>query len=108
MVTSPGPAMCRFALLSALLLAGGLAAADPADFAARAKEVFRAHCAECHGGARAKAGVNVLDRDGLIKKEKVVPGKPDDSILYQLVTATDESAMPPTGRSRLSPEQVEV
>jgi mono/diheme cytochrome c family protein len=101
--------MPRFALLSALLLASGrVAGADPADVAARAKEVFRAHCTECHAGARARAGVNVLDRDGLVKKEKVVPGKPDDSTLYQLITATDESAMPPTGRPRLTAEQVEM
>src|SRR3954462_14343149 len=98
--------MSRLALFAALLACGPAAAAD--DVAARAKEVFRAHCAECHSGARARAGVNVLDRDGLIKKGKVVPGKPDDSVLYQLVTAPDESAMPPTGRPRLTAEQTEA
>ena len=97
--------MSRFALLVLLLASGPAAAADPAG---RAKEIFRTHCAECHSGSKARAGVNVLDRDGLIKKEKVVPGKPDDSTLYQLVTATDESAMPPTGRPRLTAEQTEV
>src|SRR5689334_527094 len=39
---------------------------------------------------------------------EVVAGKPDDSVLYQLVTATDESAMPPTGRPRLTAEQADV
>src|SRR5215216_6379126 len=97
--------MSRFPLFVALLASGPAAAAD---VAARSKEVFRAHCAECHSGPKARAGVNVLDRDGLDKKEKVVPGKPDDSVLYQLVTATDESAMPPTGRPRLAAEQTEV
>src|SRR5215208_7373459 len=97
--------MSRLPLFVALLGCGPAAAAD---VAARAKEVFRAHCAECHGGAKARAGVNVLDRDGLVKKEKVVPGKPGDSVLYQLVTATDESAMPPTGRPRLAADQVEA
>jgi serine/threonine-protein kinase len=99
--------MSRLAPLFTLIATLPAAAGD-ADLAARAKEVFRAHCAECHGGAKARAGVNVLNRDGLIKKEKVVPGKPDDSVLYQLITATDESAMPPTGRPRLTAEQVEV
>ena len=99
--------MSRFALLSALFLAASAVAADT-DVAARAKEIFRARCAECHSGPKARAGVNVLDRDGLIKKEKVVPGKPDDSTLYQLITATDESAMPPTGRPRLTADQIEV
>src|SRR5262245_28307205 len=99
--------MCRLTLLVAVLLAAGpVSAAD--DTAARAKEVFRAHCAECHGPVKTRAGVNVLDRDGLIKKEKVVAGKPDDSLLYRLITATDESGMPPTGRPRLTAEHIEV
>src|SRR5262245_3842566 len=100
--------MTRSALFVALLACGPVVAADPADIAGRAKELFRAYCAECHSGPKARAGVNVLDRDGLVKKEKVIPNKPDDSLLYQLVTATDESAMPPTGRPRLTAEQTEV
>jgi serine/threonine-protein kinase len=100
--------MSRFTLLSALLYASVPATAAETDVAARAKEIFRAHCAECHSGAKARAGVVILDREVLIKKEKVVPGKPDDSTLYQLITATDDSAMPPTGRPRLTAEQIEV
>lgn len=104
---SPGPAMTRLLPLAALLLAGPAAAAD-ADVAARAKEVFRGHCAECHGGAKARAGVDILDREGLIRKGKVAPGKPDDSVVYRLVTATDESAMPPKGRPPLTAEQIDA
>ena len=100
--------MPRFAPLAALFLAAGLAVAADGELAARAKEIFRAHCAECHSGAKARAGVVILDREVLIKKEKVVPGKPDDSLLFQLISATDESAMPPTGRPRLTAEQIEV
>src|SRR4051812_19504865 len=99
--------MTRFLPLLALLSgpAAAAAAADP-GVAARAKEVFRGHCAECHAGAKARAGVDVLDRDGLVKKGKVVPGKPDDSVVYQLVTATDESVMPPKGRPPLTAGQI--
>src|SRR5262245_3419141 len=100
--------MCRSPLLLAVLFTAGTAVAADDDLGARAKEVFRAHCTECHGGAKARAGVKVLDRDALVKREKVVPGKPDDSVLYQLITATDESTMPPTGRPRLTAEQSEV
>jgi serine/threonine-protein kinase len=99
--------MPRFATLFALLLATGPAAAAD-DLAARAKEVFRGHCAECHSGTRARAGVNTLDRDALVKKEKVVPGKPDDSIVFQLITAADETVMPPKGRPPLTAEQIDV
>ncbi|HJZ93606.1 MAG TPA: c-type cytochrome domain-containing protein [Gemmataceae bacterium] len=100
--------MCRSPLLLAVFFTAGPAIAADTDLAARAKEVFRAHCTECHGGTKARAGVKVFDRDALVKKEKVVPGKPDDSVLYQLITATDESAMPPTGRPRLTAEQIDV
>src|SRR5688572_5376551 len=100
--------MCRLALLFTLLLvAGPSAAADTSDLSARAKEVFRGRCAECHSGAKARAGVNILDRDKLIEQEKVVPGKPDDSTVYQLISATDESVMPPKGRPALTTEQIE-
>ncbi|HET6574506.1 MAG TPA: c-type cytochrome domain-containing protein [Fimbriiglobus sp.] len=99
--------MSRLApLILTLLAAGPASAAD--DLAARAKEVFRGRCAECHSGTKARAGVNVLDRDRLIAKEKVVPGKPDDSPVYQLISATDESAMPPKGRPPLTAEQIEA
>src|ERR1700676_2511160 len=98
---------------AALLLAGGLvsgsAAAAPSDpdkpppappggpvnVAERAKEIFQAHCFECHGGLKSYNGVKVMDRDLLVDKKKVVvPGKPEESKLFQLITAKDESAMP--------------
>lgn len=83
-------------------------AAVVASTAARAKEVFRARCLECHGASKAKGGIKVLERDALIKKEKVVPGRPDDSELFLLVTADDESVMPPPDQPRLSPEEVDA
>jgi serine/threonine-protein kinase len=80
----------------------------PEALAARAKEIFRAHCLECHGGGtKANGGVRILDRELLIKKDKLVPGKPDDSYLFQLITATDDTVMPPAGRPKLNADDVE-
>lgn len=76
--------------------------------AARVKLVFEAHCKKCHGQGKAKGGIRVLDRELLVEKQKVVPGKPGDSVLFQLVTADDDSAMPPPDQTRLSGEQVEI
>ena len=84
-----------------------VAVADP-DRPARVKEVFRAKCFECHGGAKTNAGVRVFDRDGLVAKKKLAPGKPDESVLFQLVTAPDASVMPPTGQPGLSADEVET
>jgi mono/diheme cytochrome c family protein len=69
---------------------------------ARVKEIFRGHCLECHGEKKPSGGVRVFDREALVKKEFVVPGKPDDSSLVQLVTATEEPMMPPAGRPRVN------
>ena len=75
---------------------------------ARVKEVFRAHCFECHGGRQVKGKIKILDRDLLVKKEKVVPGQPDQSALFQHITGADEPVMPPEGQPRLSPEEIEA
>jgi serine/threonine-protein kinase len=80
----------------------------PVEFATRAKEVFRAHCLECHGGTRTNGGVEILNRQLLVDEEKIVPGNPDDSLVIQLVTAEDDSRMPPSERPALSKEDVEV
>jgi serine/threonine-protein kinase len=76
--------------------------------AARVKEVFRSHCLECHGGSKTNGGVKILDRDLLVKKEKVVPGQPDESLLFLLITAEDETGMPPPGQPRLRSGEIEL
>jgi serine/threonine-protein kinase len=52
------------------------------------------------------AGVDVLDCETLIRKEKLTPGEPDKSLLYQKITADDDSMMPPEGEPRLSAEEI--
>ncbi|HBI45205.1 MAG TPA: hypothetical protein DDY78_20470 [Planctomycetales bacterium] len=87
-------------------------AAEPAapveNLAASVKELLRGNCFDCHGGSRTNAGVKILDRELLVNKKKLVPGKPDESMLFQLVTATDDSVMPPAGRPRLKPDAAEL
>jgi serine/threonine-protein kinase len=101
---------CLAVLFSRVGLCSAQAPADKAgsDLAARVKQLFRARCFECHGGSKSYAGVKVLDHALLLKKKKVRPGKPDDSPLYQLITAQDESVMPPAGQPRLSAEDTEL
>ncbi len=80
---------------------------QPDALAARAKEIFRAHCFECHGGTKTNGGVKILDRELLVKKEKIVPGKPEDSYLVSLITANDDTVMPPSGQPKLNAEDIE-
>jgi serine/threonine-protein kinase len=73
---------------------------------ARVKEIFRTRCFECHGGVETNAGVHVLDRESLIQKDKVAPGEPDKSLLYQKITTDDDSMMPPESEPRLSADEI--
>ena len=99
-------------LLAGALLLGAAAPArsapTPAESASVVKQVFTTHCLECHGGSRTQARVAILDQALLLKKRKVVPGNADGSVLYQPITATDESVMPPAGQPRLSAEEIEA
>ncbi|MBW3599120.1 MAG: c-type cytochrome [Planctomycetes bacterium] len=103
-------ALPLFVFLAAIVCGAGTAAADDAasaaDAATRVKEIFRTRCFDCHGGVETNAGVDVLDREGLVRKDKVAPDAPDASLLYQRITAKDDSVMPPDGEPRLSPEEI--
>lgn len=79
---------------------------DAQSLAADAKEVFRVHCAECHTGDNARSGVEILDHEGLIDNEYVVADKPDDSVVYQLVTSTGDDVMPPSNRPALNETEI--
>jgi mono/diheme cytochrome c family protein len=85
------------------------AAENSVALASQVKEIFRTRCFECHGGRKVNAGVKVLDQDNLVnKKRKVIPGKPDESRLFQVITIPGELAMPPNGLPRLAGPDVEV
>lgn len=64
--------------------------------------IFDAHCIRCHGD-KEQGGLLIVNRDRLLKggesdEPAVVPGKPDESYLLQLVSAhEDEGRMPPKG-----------
>jgi len=78
---------------------------DNGALASQVKEIFRSRCLECHGPINPSAGIKVLDRELLIRRKKLVPGKPDASILYQSLIVKDETAMP-KGQPPLSAEEI--
>ena len=87
--------------------ASSAAPTDDERLSAQVKELFRTRCFECHGGSATNAGVKILDRQLLVDaKKKVVPGKPDESPLWKLITAEDDTVMPPEGQPRLSTDDV--
>jgi mono/diheme cytochrome c family protein/predicted Ser/Thr protein kinase len=82
----------------------------PSASAAQAKAIFHKRCYECHKYDVAKGGIKILHHRLLVSTRKVViPGRPEDSELFQLVTTKDsETRMPPPPKRRLSPHEVEA
>lgn len=105
-------AVCAFLVPTAVLAQAAREKKEqpaPAVLAAQVKEIFRAHCLECHGGKKKLSGLSILDRSILVDKKKaVVPGKPEDSDLIALIAATDESRMPQPPNPPLPADQIEL
>jgi mono/diheme cytochrome c family protein len=76
--------------------------------AAKTKMIFEERCYECHRYDVARGGIKILHHRLLVNERKVVlPGRPEESILFQLITSPDEDArMPPPRRKALSPQEI--
>lgn len=65
-------------------------------------KVLSRRCGNCHRTGNAKAGFDASSRDAIIQGGRtgpaVVPGNPEESLLYKLVSHTEEPAMPPQGK----------
>ena len=72
------------------------------DYQKQVKTIFRQHCWACHGALKQEAGLR-LDASQLIRKGGddgpiIVAGQPDQSLLWQKVTAKLPDRMPPEGK----------
>src|SRR6266850_8372165 len=86
--------------------------ANPPSGAVRTYEtdirpLFQAKCVRCHGDKARKADLDLRTLAGALKGGEsgtaIVPGKPDESLLYEKVHA---GAMPPGKPDRLSEGEV--
>jgi YHS domain-containing protein/mono/diheme cytochrome c family protein len=86
-----------------LFVLGGLATADEIEYARDVHPILRDHCFTCHGPEKQKGKLRLDTREGLFGgkdgEQPVVPGKPDVSLLYELVTLPhdDPDVMPAEG-----------
>jgi mono/diheme cytochrome c family protein len=78
------------------------------ELAAKTMGIFHQHCYKCHKYDVHKGGIVILNYRRLVTERKVVvPGKPEQSELYKLITSTDEEAqMPPSDEDRMPPEAI--
>ena len=81
-------------------------AESPAELAQKAKTILQAKCHSCHGEAGSSDGnLNfMLDRNRLVKRRKIVPGKSVESVLFRQVK-TDTM---PKGDEPLSKDEVDT
>jgi len=95
-----------------------VAKAEPASEAARmfqekVKPAFEAKCARCHGPEKQKGKYRLDQRDIALKggeseRPAIKPGEPLQSNLVRLILLpeSDEDVMPPSGKERLSAEEI--
>jgi WD40 repeat protein len=96
-----GAAMAVLMLLAAAQPAHAAASAakGPVSFINDVAPVLKEKCYGCHGAKNPKGKLDMTKyetfRKGGTKDDPIVPGKPDDSYLMMVLTATDKKRMPP-------------
>jgi hypothetical protein len=94
--------------------AGPTAGDEPDEaFAPRAvavKEIFRKKCHECHRTGNVANGIKILNHDLLVVKRKVVvPGRPEQSPLFQALHSADKKkVMPPPDQPPLAATEIDT
>ncbi len=95
-------------MLLALLLAGAALSAQEAGPESAARRIIEAKCVSCHGAAK-MAGLDLRQRPAMLaggsRGAAIVPGKPDESLLYRAVKREGDVKMPP-GKSALSADEI--
>jgi cytochrome c553 len=66
-------------------------------FKTEVRQIFVGRCLKCHGGKSTEGDFDMTSRENLLESEMIVPGKPAESVLYQVVTHQSEPLMPEDG-----------
>ncbi len=103
--TAPIPTILKRLALVSILVGGmtlprAVAAEPPIDFNREIRPILSNACFKCHGPGTQKARLRLDVRDVAVGRGVIVPGKPEQSLLLERLTATDESRMPPPKRPR--------
>jgi hypothetical protein len=68
------------------------------EFAERVAPILASHCLSCHGERIQRSGFDARTEESILRGGKrgavIVPGKPEESLLYRLITHLEEPAMP--------------
>lgn len=87
-----------------------LSRSKPVDFTTEIKPILEAKCEYCHGGPVKEGRYDLASHEAMLKGGKtgraIVPGKPDDSFFYKLVSRQGVPPMPPNGEETITPEEL--
>ncbi len=79
------------------------------DFAHEVVPLIQKHCIECHTGAKAKGGLSMDTKALLLEADVIELGKPDKSLMIELVTSDDpDEKMPPPEKKKVALNAKEV
>jgi hypothetical protein len=88
----------------------GAPAETRVDFSKDLAPILEQNCLRCHYPGNEKGGISLATADSLRESEYVVPGRPDESPLLELVTPTSSEPRPkmPKEGQPLTTEQIRV
>ena len=85
----------------ALAVLGSVAEIRADAWDAHVRPLLESKCLKCHGGAKQKGGLDLRSAAMILKGGEtgpaVVAGKPDESLLYELIQPAADPHMPPKG-----------
>jgi hypothetical protein len=98
----------RFFLLSLLISSYSLA--QDIQFNRDIRPIFNRSCTGCHGGVKKAGGLSLITKAEAYGKTEhgigIVPGKPEESMLYKLITHPDPAKRMPFEKEPLTQQQV--
>jgi hypothetical protein len=109
--------ICRtvvYSLAGSLFLGAPAVAEEKVDFAAKVQPLLVEHCGKCHGEEKAQGKMRLHTVAAIQEKiasdaKLLVPGKPEESELYQrLVLPADDKKRMPKGADPLPKETIEL
>src|ERR1044071_23210 len=95
--------VCIIGVVCLLIFQKAGAAAD--DFKEKVAPIFEANCISCHGSKMQRSGLDLRSLEAVLRGgargKIIVPGHPERSLLYKLITHAEDPKMP-LGMDRLS------
>ena len=95
--------LCIIGVVCLLVFQKASAVAD--DFKEKVAPIFEANCVSCHGSKMQRSGLDLRSLEAVLRGgargKIIVPGHPERSLLYKLITHAEDPKMP-MGMGKLS------